>query len=307
VETDRQTFPLIGLRRGVGSFGRTRRSTHRGSGYEMASSRPYQRGDNMRSIDWNASARLSSARDSDEFIVREQFAEESPRAVVLVDRRPAMGLYPAPLPWLRKPEAVAVAGRMVVDSVLAAQGLLGYLDLADPQAPHWVPPRRRIDAPLIRDRELKRAVWTAPADNLTRGIQHLVRASGEVPRGTFVFILSDFLGPVPSAAVWRMAGSLGWDVVPVIVQDPRWEQSFPDVGGIVLPLATPGGRLMPVRLTRREAVERRAAHEARLAALLEGFAAVELDAVLLSSEDPLDVLAAFLRWHDQRHFRLRRR
>ena len=106
-----QTFPLLGLRRGIGVFGRERRSAHRGDGYELVSSRPYQPGDNMRAIDWAASARYSSARDSDEFVVREHFAEESPRVVVFVDHRPAMQLYPPELPWLQKPVAVQVAGR----------------------------------------------------------------------------------------------------------------------------------------------------------------------------------------------------
>ncbi|MGZ4386586.1 MAG: DUF58 domain-containing protein [Gaiellaceae bacterium] len=303
---ERQTFPLLGLRRGIGVFGRERTSTHRGDGYEMASSRPYHPSDSTRSIDWAASARLSSARDSDEFIVREHFSEESPRAVAFVDRRPAMRLYPPELPWLHKPTAVTVAGRMIVDSVLAAQGLTGYLDLAEPHAPRWLPPRRRLDAPRIRDHELPRTAWTAPEDNLALGFRHFVQARHDLPRGTFVFVLSDFLEP-PSAALWRMAAELGWDVVPVIVQDPCWEQSFPDVGGLVLPFATPAGAPRPVRLTRREAAERRRANEDRLHALLDGFRALGIDPVLLSSHEPLDILAAFLNWHKRRHLRLRRR
>ena len=43
-------------------------------------------------MDWAASARLSAARGTDEFIVRERFADEAPRVVVLVDRRPSMGI-----------------------------------------------------------------------------------------------------------------------------------------------------------------------------------------------------------------------
>ena len=303
---ERQTFPLLGLRRGVGVFGRARRSTHRGTGYEMASSRPYQPSDNMRAIDWGASARLSSARNADEFIVREHFAEESPRIVVFVDRRPAMRLYPPELPWLHKPAAVAAAGRMIVDSAIAAQGLAGYLDLADTHAPRWLPPRRQLDAARIKDHELARAAWTAPEDNLALGFRHFVHARHDLPRGTFVFVLSDFLEP-PPAAVLRMAAGMGWDVVPVIVQDPRWEQSFPDAGGLVLPFTTPDGALRPVRLTRREAAERRAAHEDRLRALLDGFLRLDVDPVLISSAEPLDVLDAFLLWHERRHLRLRRR
>jgi len=301
VTGERQTFPLLGLRRGIGVFGRERTSTHRGTGYEMASSRPYQPGDSMHAIDWGASARLSSARDSDEFIVREYFSEESPRVVVFADRRPAMRLYPPEFPWLRKPAAVATAGRMIVDSAIAAQGLPGYLDLADPHAPRWLPPRKQGDAVRIRDHELTRTAWTAPEDNLALGFRHFELARTDLPRGTFVFVLSDFLEP-PPAALWRMAAEQGWDVVPVIVQDPRWEQSFPDVGGLVLPFA-PG----PVRLTRREAAERRRANENRLRVLLDGFGALGIDPVLLGSHEPLDILTAFLRWHDRRHARLRQR
>jgi len=301
------TFPLISRRRGVGLTGGTRRSSHRGIGFEIASSRPYRRGDSVRAIDWKASARLSSARESDDFVVREHFAEDRPRVVVVVDRRPSMSLYPPELPWLHKPAAVAVAGRMIVESALAAQGLPGYLDLADPLAPQWLAPHLRQNAARIREHHLPHTDYTAPADNLTRAVRHLARARGDMPPGTFVFVLSDFLAP-PAPAVWRTAASLGWDVVPVIVQDPRWEQSFPAVSGFALPLAAPGdGALRLVRLTRREAAERREGNQQRLDGLLRTFAAVELDPILLSSDDAAEILSAFLRWHDRRQLRLRRR
>jgi uncharacterized protein (DUF58 family) len=302
-----RTFPLISRRRGIGVSGRTRTSTLRGSGYEIASSRPYRPGDNVRSIDWKASARVSSARQSDDFIVREHFSEENPRVVVLVDRRPAMSLYPPELPWLHKPDAVAAAGRLIVDSTLAAQGLPGYLDLANPRAPRWVPPRSPDDAPLIRDRELLRSAYTAPPDCVTLGLRHLGRARRDLPAGSFVFVLSDFLVP-PAPAVWRSASALGWDVVPVIVQDPRWEQSFPAVSGLALPLTEPGeSDLRLVRLTRREAADRREANERRLDDLLHTFRALELEPVLLSSDDPGEIFAAFVEWHVRRRERLRHR
>lgn len=301
------SFPLISRRLGIGLTGGTRRSAHRGSGFEIASSRPYQRGDSVRSIDWKASARVSSARHSDDFIVREHFAEDSPRVVVVVDRRPEMSLYPAELPWLHKPAAVVTAGRMIVESALAAQGLPGYLDVADPYAPCWLPPNRQQNARWIRDRDLLRTTYTAPADNLVRALRHLARSRADMPPGSFVFVLSDFLA-MPAPSVWRMTVSLGWDVIPVVVQDPRWEQSFPAVSGFALPLAAPGdGELQLVRLTRREAAGRREANELRLAGLLRTFGALELDPVLLSTDAPLEILSAFLQWHERRHRRLRRR
>src|SRR5439155_12397855 len=74
-----ETVPLYPRRRVVGSPLGGSTSLRRGEGSDIASSRPYQPGDHFRTIDWKASARLSSARGSDEFIVRERYAEQMPR------------------------------------------------------------------------------------------------------------------------------------------------------------------------------------------------------------------------------------
>src|SRR2546423_14658829 len=100
-------------------------SVRRGEGSDIASSRPYQPGDHFHTIDWKSSARLSSARGSDEFIVRERFSEEMPRAVVVADRRPEMALYPDDLPWLSKPAAVSAAAALIVATPLNQRGLGG--------------------------------------------------------------------------------------------------------------------------------------------------------------------------------------
>ena len=69
-------------------------------GSDIAGSREYRTGDDVAWIDWPSSARLSAARDNDEFIVHELFADESPRVVVLADRRaldgdPALAAAPS--------------------------------------------------------------------------------------------------------------------------------------------------------------------------------------------------------------------
>ena len=100
------TFPLIPRRRVLGlPFGGLH-SMRRGLGSDVAGSRPYQPGDDVDRIDWYASARLSLARGSEEFVVREHYADEAPRVVVLCDRRPSMSLFPEGWPWLSKPEAI---------------------------------------------------------------------------------------------------------------------------------------------------------------------------------------------------------
>src|SRR3972149_10869617 len=99
-------FPLVPRGRLVGlSFG-TRRSLRRGIGSDVAGSRPYTPGDDVHAIDWAATARISSARDSDEFVVRELYAEEAPCVVIVADRRPEMAFFSPPLPWLGKAQAI---------------------------------------------------------------------------------------------------------------------------------------------------------------------------------------------------------
>jgi len=243
-------------------------------------------------IDWNASARISAAQSRDEFVVREYFAEEAPRVIVVHDRRPSMALYPPGFPWLSKPTAVREASEAIVASALAARGVIGFSDFAD--APVWIPPHGRVQAP--REAE----AFGAPEDTLARAFDHLARLRADVPSGSFVFVISDFLAPPPEEC-WRRAQARHWDVVPVIVQDPLWEQSFPELHGVVVPIADPRtGAVAPVRLTAREARARRAANEARLAALLELFRALRIDPVLLGTSDSFAIDGEFLAWAARR-------
>ena len=155
------TFPLIPRRRVLGLPFGALHSARRGLGSDVAGSRPYQPGDDIDRIDWYASARLSLARGSDEFVVREHFAEEAPRVVSLVDRRPSMSIFPEGWPWLQKPEAIRGAVRLISDSAIAARGLLGYLDEGEGD-PFWHPPRSQH---LLGDADLERP-FEAPADTL---------------------------------------------------------------------------------------------------------------------------------------------
>jgi uncharacterized protein (DUF58 family) len=273
-------------------------SARRGPGSDVAGSRPYKPGDDVDTIDWAASARLSAARGTDEFVVRERFAEEAPRAVIVCDLRPAMRWFDAPLPWLSKPKALRNAAGLISESAIAARGFLGYLDLAD-ERPLWSPPRSQRE---LRELEHERAC-TAPDDNLELAFEHLERHRRALPAGTFLFVLSDFLVSPPED-IWIGALEHRWDVIPVVIQDPIWEQSFPDVSGIVVPLADPRtGRRSLVRMSAREAAARRASNEQRLEVLLDGFKALDLEPVLLSSDDRAEILWAFAAWSEQRLYR----
>ncbi|MGH2849747.1 MAG: DUF58 domain-containing protein, partial [Solirubrobacteraceae bacterium] len=91
---DRRTFPLVPRRRVTGlPFGEAP-SRRRGQGSDVLGYHRYEPGDPIATIDWPASARLTATSGEDAFVVRHTAADEAPRVVIVVDRRPEMGLYP---------------------------------------------------------------------------------------------------------------------------------------------------------------------------------------------------------------------
>jgi uncharacterized protein (DUF58 family) len=261
--------------------------------------RPYEPGDPVAEIDWFASARRSAATGGDEFVVRDRALDEAARVTIVVDRRPAMGLYPPPLAWLRKRDALHEAVIAIVLSAATARADLAALDFAGGEA-WWLPPGRRGRPQLVRERESDETPFDAPDDSLERAFTFLARHRADLPGGTFVFVLSDFL-VTPSAEAWQQAARSGWDAVPVVIQDPVWERSFPAVGGVAVPIADPDGRPAGlVRLSRRQVERRREQNESRHAKLVAGFEASGLQPVVLATSEPAAIDRAFLEWAERR-------
>ncbi len=191
---------------------------------------------------------------------------------------------------------------LVLASAAQAGGFAGYLDYADGE-PYWLPPRGERRHASVREERLDTAGWTAPVDGVERSLEHLAEHRRVVSPGSFVFVFSDFLDP-PSRLAWLTGVEHLWDIVPVVIQDPVWEQSFPDVSGIVVPLRdTRTHRIVHVRLTKKEVEARRRANEDGLSAVLSDLELLGLDPILISSSDPTELLAAFLDWTELRRTR----
>jgi uncharacterized protein (DUF58 family) len=298
----RRVFPLVPRRRLMGVAYGSQASRRRGQGAEVAGTRPYVPGDRLAWIDWYASARASLARDDDVFVVRQHFAEIAPRVVLVVDKRPSMGLYPDDLPWLSKPTVVREAAVAIVAAVRGARAYLGYLDF-EGASPNWIAPHRQ-NARRIVDRAT--SDFTAPPESVALSLEYLLGLPSDAPSGTFVFVVSDFLEPIPDA-LWSRVHARGWDVVPVVVQDPVWEQSFPAVGRVLLPVVDPAtGKRGALRLSGREAEARREANETRLRSTLTRFRQLGYDPVLLDAESPVAIDSAFVRWAGRRSTTRRR-
>jgi len=253
----------------------------------------------MRSIDWAASARLSAARSEDAFVVREHFADESPRVVVVTDRRPAMALCPPGLPWLRKPAALHAAASLIGASAARGRGAVGLLDFGDgADEPAWLSPS--TSGLWQFEERLAGAGFAAPTDVIEQSLAYLGRVRNALTAGSFVFVLSDFLADV-GIETWLEAIGHRWDVVPVVIQDPLWESSFPDISGVVVPFVdAAGGTVRRVRVRRGEAQQLRERHERRHRGLIESLTGLGLDPVVIARAEPDAVLAAFLAWADAR-------
>ena len=263
--------------------------------------RPYRSGDHTSWIDWKASARLSSARGTDEFVTREFFAEQAPRVVVVCDRRPGMRLYGDGAPWLDKAAAARTVIELLATSTLAERGDLAYVDHVTERGA-WLPPSRSAHGPRLAHR-LATTPWTGPADGLHRSLELLARHRSVLPVGTFVFVISDFVAPPPARA-WAPFRSLLLDVTPVIVQDPTWEQRFPHLRSTVLQVVDPAtGRRSDVWIERGE--RRSQENEDRLDGTVSGFVRLGFDPVVVGSSAPDDVHDVFARWAARRR-RLRR-
>ena len=295
---ERQPFPLVPRRKLAGlPFGELP-SRRRGQGADVIGSRPYEPRDPVSTIDWYASARLSAASGTDEFVVRDRAADEAPRVTIVLDRRPAMGLYPAPLPWLDKRETQRQAVISIATSAAAARADIAALDFAGGDA-WWLGPGRR-DRPWLVAERAAAATFDAPEDTLLRSLHFLAQRRTDVPGGTFLFVVSDFLAN-PSVDAWVDEVGHGWDLVPVVIQDAVWERSWPAIGGVGVPVADPrDGRVALVRLSRRQTTRRRTEHGDRYAALIAELESLGLRPVELGSSDPSAVDDAFLGWAEER-------
>ena len=104
-------------------------------------------------------------------------------------------------------------------------------------------------------RRRRRAVWlsprpsglvassrSAPSDGPFAGAGGRARALARVPRHRCAARCrraassssSPTSSPTPDEAAWLEALGHRWDIVPVVIQDPVWEASFPEVGGVVV-------------------------------------------------------------------------
>ena len=253
-----------------------------GMGTELAQIREWAPGDDVRRIDWNATAR------SNEVQVRVDVAERALTSWVLLDVSPSMRFGTADRRKWDVAEGVAVAtghlasrrgNRIGVATFGGAESLV-------------LPPRQgRVGLLAVllavrREPETERVGATSIGSALTQ-IAKIAR------QRSLVVVVSDFRGPPD----WRsslLEVASRHAVVAVEIRDPR-EQALPNIGHVWL-VDPETGRKLHVDTSRRRLRERFAeAAETERAALARALASLGVPHLTLSTEgDWLRPFASFV-------------
>lgn len=264
-------------------------SVFKGAGLVFEEVRAYQPGDDIRTIDWNVTARMGHP-----FIKR--FIEERELTVFLaVD---CSGSQQFGTRIQQKREVAAELAAVLAFSAISNNDRVGLIQFTD-RIERFLPPRKgtRHVLRLIRD-----VLFYQPerkGTSLRVGLDFLNRV---LHRRTIVFLLSDFLDRGFESAFKRTGRR--HDLIAIRISDPR-EEEMPAVGLLELEDAETGERLL---LDTGNAAVRHAFHaaaEQRRAALVKLARQTRVDVIEVSTNGGhLDALIRFFRLRERR---LRRR
>ena len=189
-------------------------SVFKGRGVEFAEVRPYQPGDDVRSIDWNVTARMGAP-----FV--KQFVEERDLTVFLIVDISGSLSFGSRL--ILKRELAAEVAALLSFAALRNQDRVGAALISDQLDLYLAPQRRRSHVlRLVREVLIRE---THQATDLDRAVHAALRS---LKQRSVLFIVSDFLNTPYSDALKRAAAR--HDLIVVEITDPR---------DLELPAATP--------------------------------------------------------------------
>ena len=204
-------------------------SSFKGQGLAFREVRPYQPGDDVRTIDWNVSARMNEA-----FV--KVFVEEREMTVMIaVDLSPSARFGTRRAPKARVASEVAA---LLAFSAIRNNDRVGLI-LSTNKVERIVPPKKgekhvmRVIREILgfepphapgRMRDKHGAPMLGAATDLKAGLEALV---GVARRRSIAFLISDFFAQGYERALALAAAK--HDVIPVVLIDPR-DRELPDVG-----------------------------------------------------------------------------
>ena len=197
-------------------------STFKGQGVEFDEVRPYEVGDDVRTIDWNVTARTGMP-----FIKR--YAEE--RELTILFMVDVSGSLSYGSTMRTKAELAAEATALLALTAIRNQDKVGLVLFTD-RIVKYIPPKKGRDSVMRLAREVLAA--GEEARGATDFAEALKFLNAVQKRKAVVFLVSDFLGG--TSQDWRTllkAASRHHDMICATVEDPA-ETSLPDVGLVEL-------------------------------------------------------------------------
>jgi len=193
-------------------------SIFKGRGLIFHDVRPYYPGDDVRSIDWNITARMNAPHVK-------QFVEERDRTVNLLIDMSASGFFGSR--GESKRDLAAELAAVVAFSAIKNNDRVGLYIVTD-KVERYVPPKKGRRHVLRVIGEILAFEPTSRGTDLAVGLDLLGKIAR---RRSVVFLVSDFL-----SEGWERAMQITrqrHEIVPVVVGDPL-EQSLPKVGLLLL-------------------------------------------------------------------------
>ena len=263
-------------------------SVFKGAGVAFEEVREYQPGDDVRSIDWNVTARMGHP-----FIKR--FIEERELTVVLaVD---CSGSNQFGTRAQQKREVAAELAAVLAFSAVSNNDRVGLVQFTD-RVERFVPPRKGLRHVLRIIRDVLFYQPRRPGTSLREGLDYLNRV---LHRRTIVFLFSDFIDEGYDLSFKRTGRR--HDLIAVRLTDPR-EEELPSVGLLEIEDAETGQRLLLDTGSRRV---REAYHEAaarRREAVRQLARHARTDLIEVSTDGGhLDALIRFFRLRERRQRR----
>ena len=192
-------------------------SVFKGRGMEFAEVRPYQPGDDVRTIDWNVTARMGSP------FVKKYVEERDLTVFLVVDVSGSLSFGSRAL---LKRELAAEIGALLAFAAVRNHDRVGAALVSD-RLELFLPPQRRRTHVLRMVRE----ILERPARGATNLEQGLDAVLSTLKQRSVLFFISDFLRSPCSRAI--KAAAARHDLIVVEIVDPR-DQDLPAVGPVVL-------------------------------------------------------------------------
>ncbi len=265
------------------------RSVFKGRGMNFEEVREYQPGDEVRSIDWNVTAKYSEVHGA---AYVKKFTEERELTVMLVVDVSASGNFGSV--DLSKRELAAEVACLFAFSAIRNNDKVGLILFSDHVELFIAPKKGRVHTLRL----MREILFFEPKGRGTAPGIALDFMNSVLHRRSVVFLISDFQAPDFSRQL--SVSGRRHDLIAIPIVDPR-EEELPDVGLVTLEDAETDEQIEINTSDRRTRLGFQSAVERRNAERLRDFRRQRIDAISLrTNDDYLPALRAFFRTRERR-------